>query len=38
VDFGVAIGADYIKLGGLTQKVRQIKYERLLAIEAELFR
>lgn len=37
-DFAVAIGADYIKAGGFTQKVRQLKYERLIQIEAELYR
>ena len=37
-DFAVAIGADYIKVGGFTQKVRQLKYERLIKIEEELYR
>lgn len=38
VDFAVATGADYIKAGGFTQKVRQVKYERLIKIEEELYR
>jgi enolase len=37
-DFAVAIGADYLKAGGFTQKVRQLKYERLIQIEAEIYR
>lgn len=37
-DFAVAVGADYIKAGGFTQKVREVKYERLIKIEEEIYR
>lgn len=36
-DFAVAIAADYIKLGGFTQKVRAVKYDRLIQIEKEVY-
>ena len=35
-DFGVAMGADYAKFGAPNRGERINKYNRLLAIEAEL--
>lgn len=37
-DFAVGIGADYVKFGAPARGERVVKYNRLLSIEAELFR